>query len=45
MNSGKRGAAAAHDNHEKRNGQREANWPDWYTVYLAAEEAGTELPR
>jgi hypothetical protein len=30
--------------HEKRNGQRDANWPDWYAAYRAAEQAGTELP-
>jgi len=40
-----RRAAAAHDEHEKRNGQRDANWPDWYAVYMAAEQAGTELPK
>jgi catechol 2,3-dioxygenase-like lactoylglutathione lyase family enzyme len=39
-----RRAAAAHGEHEKRNGQRDANWPDWYAVYMAAEQAGTELP-
>jgi catechol 2,3-dioxygenase-like lactoylglutathione lyase family enzyme len=39
-----RRAAAAHDEHEKRNGQRDANWPDWYAAYMAAEQAGTELP-
>ena len=31
--------------HEKRNGQHDANWPDWYAAYMAAEQAGTELPR
>jgi catechol 2,3-dioxygenase-like lactoylglutathione lyase family enzyme len=40
-----RRAAAAHGEHEKRNGQRDANWPDWYAVYMAAEQAGTELPK
>ena len=36
---------AAHGEHEKRSGgQRDANWPDWYAAYLAAEQAGTELP-
>jgi hypothetical protein len=44
--SGKRDAlrAAAHDEHEKRNGKPDANWPDWYAAYMAAEQAGTELP-
>jgi hypothetical protein len=26
------------------NAQRDANWPDWYAGYLAAEQAWTELP-
>jgi len=40
-----RRAAAAHGEHEKRSGQRDANWPDWYAAYMAAEQAGTELPK
>jgi catechol 2,3-dioxygenase-like lactoylglutathione lyase family enzyme len=43
--SAMRRAAAAHGQHENRNGQRDANWPDWYAAYLAAEQAGTELPK
>jgi catechol 2,3-dioxygenase-like lactoylglutathione lyase family enzyme len=39
-----RRAAAAHGEHEKRNGQRDASWPHWYAAYMAAEQAGTELP-
>jgi len=36
---------AAHGEHEKRSGgQRDANWPDWYAAYMAAEQSGTELP-
>jgi catechol 2,3-dioxygenase-like lactoylglutathione lyase family enzyme len=36
---------AAHGEHEKRTGgQRDENWPDWYAAYMAAEQAGTELP-
>jgi catechol 2,3-dioxygenase-like lactoylglutathione lyase family enzyme len=35
---------AAHGQHEKRTGQRDANWPDWNAAYMAAEQAGTELP-
>jgi catechol 2,3-dioxygenase-like lactoylglutathione lyase family enzyme len=35
---------AAHGQHEKRTGQRDANWSDWYAAYMAAEQAGTELP-
>jgi catechol 2,3-dioxygenase-like lactoylglutathione lyase family enzyme len=40
-----RRAEAAHGEHEKRNGQHDANWPDWYATYMAAERAGTELPK
>jgi catechol 2,3-dioxygenase-like lactoylglutathione lyase family enzyme len=39
-----RRAAAAHGEHEKRTGQRDANWPEWYAAYMVAEQAGTELP-
>jgi hypothetical protein len=42
--SAMRRAAAAHGEHEKGNGQRDANWPDWYAAYMAAEQAGTQLP-
>jgi catechol 2,3-dioxygenase-like lactoylglutathione lyase family enzyme len=40
-----RRAAAAHGEHEKRTGQRDANWPEWYAAYLLAEQAGKELPQ
>ena len=40
-----RRAAAAHGVHEKRIGQPDANWPDWYAAYMAAEQAGEELPK
>jgi catechol 2,3-dioxygenase-like lactoylglutathione lyase family enzyme len=39
-----RRASAAHGEHEKRIGKADANWPDWYAQYMAAEQAGTELP-
>jgi catechol 2,3-dioxygenase-like lactoylglutathione lyase family enzyme len=39
-----RRAEAAHGEHEKRTGQADANWPDWYAAYMVAEQAGTELP-
>ena len=39
-----RRAAAAHGEHEKRTGEEDADWPDWYARYMVAEEAGTELP-
>jgi catechol 2,3-dioxygenase-like lactoylglutathione lyase family enzyme len=40
-----RRAAAAHGEHEKRTGQADANWPDWYAAYMVAEQAGKELPK
>jgi catechol 2,3-dioxygenase-like lactoylglutathione lyase family enzyme len=40
-----RRAEAAHGEHEKRIGQRDANWPDWYATYMVAEQAGKELPQ
>jgi catechol 2,3-dioxygenase-like lactoylglutathione lyase family enzyme len=40
-----RRAEAAHGEHEKRTGERDANWPDWYAAYMVAEQAGTELPQ
>jgi catechol 2,3-dioxygenase-like lactoylglutathione lyase family enzyme len=40
-----RRAEAAHGEHEKRTGQRDANWPEWYAAYMVAEQAGTELPQ
>ena len=39
-----RRAEAAHGEHEKRTGQRDAEWPEWYAAYMIAEQAGTELP-
>ena len=40
-----RQAAAAHGEHEKRIGQADENWPDWYAAYMVAAQAGTELPK
>ena len=40
-----RRAEAAHGQHEKRTGQRDANWADWYAAYIVAEQAGQELPQ
>jgi hypothetical protein len=40
-----RRAEAAHGEHEKRTGQRDANWPGWYAAYMVAEQAGKELPQ
>ena len=40
-----RRAEAAHGEHEKRIGQRDANWPDWYAAYMVAEQSGKALPQ
>src|ERR1700733_5052542 len=40
-----RRAEAAHGEHEKRTGKRDANWPDWYAAYMVAEQSGKELPQ
>ena len=40
-----RRAEAAHGEHEKRTGQRDENWPDWYAAYMVAEQSGKELPQ
>jgi hypothetical protein len=39
-----RRAAAAHGEHEKRTGEEDANWPDWYAEYMVREQAGEDLP-
>src|SRR5271170_3744003 len=40
-----RRAEAAHGEHEKRTGQRDANWPEWYAAYMVAEQSGKGLPQ
>jgi catechol 2,3-dioxygenase-like lactoylglutathione lyase family enzyme len=41
-----RRAAAAHGEHEKRNGgEYDENWPDWYAEYMVKEQSGEELPQ
>jgi catechol 2,3-dioxygenase-like lactoylglutathione lyase family enzyme len=41
-----RRASVAHGKHEERNGgQRDENWPDWYSAYIVAEQSGSELPQ
>jgi hypothetical protein len=30
-------AAVAHGEHEKRTGQHDADWPDWYAEYIVRE--------
>ena len=39
-----RRASVAHGEHEKRTGQADANWPDWYAAYMVAEQSGGQLP-
>ena len=39
-----RRAAAAHGEHEKRTGEHDADWPDWYAEYIVQEQVGGELP-
>ena len=39
-----RRASEAHGEHEKRTGEADANWPDWYAEYMVKERAGEELP-
>jgi catechol 2,3-dioxygenase-like lactoylglutathione lyase family enzyme len=40
-----RRAEAAHGEHERRTGQRDENWPDWYAEYMVRAQAGEELPQ
>jgi catechol 2,3-dioxygenase-like lactoylglutathione lyase family enzyme len=37
-------AAAAHGEHEKRTGEEDAQWPDWYAAYMVSEQSGAALP-
>ena len=39
-----RRAETAHGEHEKRLGQRDADWPSWYAAYMIAEQSGKPLP-
>ncbi len=39
-----RRAETAHGEHEKRTGQRDADWPTWYASYMIAEQSGKPLP-
>jgi predicted enzyme related to lactoylglutathione lyase len=40
-----RRAEAAHAEHERRTGQADANWSDWYAAYMIAEQTGKEVPQ
>ncbi|MGO4404570.1 VOC family protein [Bosea sp. RAF48] len=37
-------AAAAHGEHEKRTGEHDENWPEWYADFMVAEQSGAPLP-
>ena len=37
-------AAKAHGEHEKRIGQADPKWPNWYAEYMVREQSGKELP-
>jgi catechol 2,3-dioxygenase-like lactoylglutathione lyase family enzyme len=39
-----RRAEAAHGEYEKRTGERDENWPDWYAEYMVSEQTGAEPP-
>jgi catechol 2,3-dioxygenase-like lactoylglutathione lyase family enzyme len=39
-----RRAEAAHGEHEKRTGQRDADWSEWYAEYIVREQSGKPLP-
>jgi catechol 2,3-dioxygenase-like lactoylglutathione lyase family enzyme len=39
-----RRAEAAHGEHEKRIGRRDAQWADWYAEYMRREQTGQPLP-
>jgi hypothetical protein len=38
-------ALKAHEQYEKRTGQSDANWPNWYAEYMVREQSGAELPQ
>jgi catechol 2,3-dioxygenase-like lactoylglutathione lyase family enzyme len=40
-----RRAETAHGEHEKRTGERDANWSDWYAEYMVNEQSGKPLPQ
>ena len=37
--------ACCHGEHEKRIGQHDANWPDWYAACMVAEQSGRAIVR
>ena len=39
-----RRAEKAHGEHEKRTGEPDPDWPEWYAEYMVREQSGQELP-
>ncbi len=39
-----RRAETAHGEHEKLTGERDTEWPAWYSAYITAERSGQPLP-
>jgi catechol 2,3-dioxygenase-like lactoylglutathione lyase family enzyme len=40
-----RRAAVAHGEHERRTGEHDEAWADWYAEYVVREQAGKQLPK
>ena len=40
-----RRAAVAHGEHERRTGEHDEGWADWYAEYVVREQAGKQLPK
>ena len=40
-----RRAAVAHGEHERRTGEHDEAWADWYAEYVVCEQAGKQLPK
>ncbi len=38
-------AGIAHGEHEKRIGEADPNWPEWYAEYMVSEQTGVERPK
>lgn len=45
LTSALRRAEAAHGEYEKRTGERDVNWPEWYAQYMASEQNGQKPPQ
>ncbi|MFD9495171.1 VOC family protein [Streptomyces sp. NPDC060005] len=43
--SAMRRAKTAHGEHERRTGEADANWPDWYAQFIASEQSGQAAPQ